>query len=137
MDYGADLCDDLGTMQRIVRLLAFRRHREIPLVRVCAEGEIADGEIRRVTGLPAVVGRAGGRLYAFGLACPHAGARMTKAAIVGDCVECPLHGARFALDGGEVRRGPAVRPLPAYDVVVREGVVYVSRRPRRRRRADR
>ncbi len=114
----------------MLRSLGFRRRGP---VRVGAEAGIIDGEIRRVRGLPAVICRAGGRLFAFGLSCPHAGARMTRAAIVGDCVECPLHGARFALEDGAVRRGPAVRALPAYDVVVREGVVYVSRRPRGRR----
>ncbi len=103
-------------------------------MRVCADGELADGEIRRIAGLAAVICNTGGRLHALGLVCPHAGARLTRGTIVGDCIECPLHGALFALDGGAVRRGPAGRGLPAYDVIVRDGQVYVSRRPRRHNR---
>jgi nitrite reductase/ring-hydroxylating ferredoxin subunit len=125
-------------MLRLVRFVTGRRRRqEGTLVRVCADGELADGEIRRVDGLLAIVCNAGGRLYALGLVCPHAGARLSAGTIVGDCVECPLHGARFALGDGAVRRGPAGHGLPAYEVVVREGAVYVHRRPRRQGRAGR
>lgn len=121
-------------MLRLVRFVRRRRRREdVTLVRACADGELADGEIRRIDGLSAVICNVGGRLYALGPVCPHAGARLHLGKIVEDCVECPLHGARFAVDDGAVRRGPAGRGLPAYDVVVRDGVVYVSGEPRRRR----
>jgi nitrite reductase/ring-hydroxylating ferredoxin subunit len=61
-------------------------------------------------------------------------ALLTKGKIVDDCLECPLYGGRFALDGGTVRAGPPRHGVPAYDVVVRNGLVYVPRRPRRRNR---
>jgi len=100
-------------------------------VHVCTYGDIAPGEIRRVEGLPIVVCRAGARLYAMSWVCTHAAARLTKGRLVDDCLECPLHGARFGLAGGEVRLGPARRGLLTYEVQVRDGEVYVSRRPRR------
>jgi nitrite reductase/ring-hydroxylating ferredoxin subunit len=121
-------------MLRVVRFLRRRRENGVAgraLVPVGPDDHPAEGEIRRVGGLPVVLCRAGGRLYALGLLCPHAGARLTRGRIVGDCIECPLHGARFALDGGAVRRGPAGRALPAYDVVELDGRVHVARRRRR------
>jgi nitrite reductase/ring-hydroxylating ferredoxin subunit len=121
-------------MLRVVQFLSRRRRGDGGLVRVCADGELLDGEIRPVGGLPAVLCRTGGRLYALGLRCPHAGALLSKGAIVDDCLECPLHGGRFALEGGAVRSGPARHGVPAYDVVVRDGFIYVSRLPRRRNR---
>jgi nitrite reductase/ring-hydroxylating ferredoxin subunit len=134
----ARVCDDLVIMLRLVRLVRRRRRREEgTLVRVCADGELADGQIRRIEGLAAIICNVGGRLHALGLVCPHAGARLSRGKIVGGCVECPLHGARFAVEDGTVRRGPAGHGLPAYDVVVREGVVYVSRRPRRQSKVGR
>jgi nitrite reductase/ring-hydroxylating ferredoxin subunit len=122
-------------MLRVVQILRRRRRGDGGLVRVCADGDLADGEIRRLEEPPAVLCRAGGRLYALGLHCPHAGALLSKGRIVEGCLECPLHGGRFALDGGGVRSGPARHGVPAYDVVVRDGLVYVSRRPRRLNRA--
>ena len=121
-------------MLRFVQILGRRRRGGADLVRVCAEGELLDGEIRPIEGLPAVICRAGERLYALGLRCPHAGALLTKGTVVDDCLRCPLHGGRFALDGGAVRAGPANRGVPAYDVVVRDGSIYVSRLPSRRNR---
>jgi len=121
-------------MLRVVRVLRRRRRDDTRLVGVCADGDLADGEIRPVEGLPAVLCRQGDRLYALGRRCPHAGALLAKGTIVEDCLECPLHGGRFVLDDGTVRSGPPRHGVPAYDVVVRDGLVYVSRRPRRRNR---
>lgn len=111
-----------------------RRRRSRPpsrLVRACAYGEIAPGEVRQVPGLPILLCRVADRFYAVGWRCTHAKAPLWKGRLVDDCLECPLHGARFALDRGEVRRGPAGRRLPTYAVEVRDGAVYVNPRPRR------
>jgi nitrite reductase/ring-hydroxylating ferredoxin subunit len=43
-------------------------------------------------------------------------------------VTCPAHGSVFDLTDGQVRRGPAMHPVPAFDVRVVDGVVEV--RPR-------
>jgi 3-phenylpropionate/trans-cinnamate dioxygenase ferredoxin subunit len=118
-------------MLRVVELLRRRRRDDGGLVLVCADGELLDGQIRRVEGVPAVVCRAGGRLFALGLHCAHAGALLAKGRIVGDCLECPLHGGRFALDGGAARSGPPRHGVPVYGVVVRDELIYVTRRPRR------
>jgi len=114
--------------------MRFLRRRPLGarFVRVCAYGEIAPGEIRRVEGLPIILCRSGDRLYAVTFMCPHGKARLVKGKLVDDCLECPLHGARFGLAGGEVRRGPARRGLLTYDVEVRDGQVYVSAVARRR-----
>jgi nitrite reductase/ring-hydroxylating ferredoxin subunit len=121
------MCEPVITM-RFLR----RRSEEGRFVRVCAYGEIAPGEIRRVEGLPIVLCRSGARIFAVSFMCPHGKARLVRGKLVDDCLECPLHGARFGLAGGEVRRGPARRGLLTYEVRVRDGEVYVSRVPRRR-----
>ena len=118
-------------MLRVTRVFGRRRRDDAGLIRVCADGDLADGEIRRIDGLPALLCRSGTRLYALGLRCPHAGALLVKGKIIDDCLECPLHGGRFALDGGAPRGGPPRGGVPVFDVRVRDGFVYVSRRPRR------
>jgi Rieske Fe-S protein len=50
--------------------------------------------------------------------CSHRGGPLHEGSVVDGCVECPWHGARFALDTGEVRRGPAASPQPVYEVDV-------------------
>ena len=95
---------------------------------MCAEGELGQGEIRRVAGLPIVVCRDGGTIHALGAICTHAWSALSGGAVVDGCLQCPLHGARFALATGAVRRGPADRRLGVYPVMVRDGQVYVSTR---------
>lgn len=124
------MCEPVITMRFL------RRHSGdtgAEYVRVCAYGEIAPGEIKRVEGLPAVLCRVGDRLYAVSWVCTHAAARLAMGRLLDDCLECPLHGALFGLAEGEVRRGPARRRLPTYGVLIKDGDVYVSRRPRRPR----
>ena len=98
------------------------------LVRVCAESELGQGEIRRVAGQPIVVCRDGDTIHALGAVCTHSWALLRGGAVVDGCLRCPLHGAKFALATGAVRRGPAGRRLGVYPVTVRGGQVYVSTR---------
>ena len=114
------MCNDLSIMMEAVRSLARRLGAGVKsgppspdqYVRVCAYGEIAVGEIRRVEGLPVVLCRVpGGCTLSHDL--PARGRQLVKGRLVDGCLECPLHGARFALEDGAVRRGPARRRLPA------------------------
>lgn len=44
-----------------------------------------------------------------------------------DCLlECPWHGAVFDVRTGEVRRGPARKPLRTYQVKVADGTVLIA-----------
>ena len=104
-------------------------------MRVCALADLAPGEIKPVPGLPIVVCRESGGVdavvYAFGNACTHMRAPLRAGTVADGCLQCPLHGARFQLSTGAVRRGPARRALPVYPVVIEAGQVYVDPRPRR------
>ena len=42
------------------------------------------------------------------------------------CVVCPWHGSAFSLANGEVLRGPATAPQPAFRTRVRAGQLEVS-----------
>jgi nitrite reductase/ring-hydroxylating ferredoxin subunit len=59
--------------------------------------------------------------------CSHRGGPLHEGTVVDGCVECPWHGARFDLDTGDVRRGPAAAPQPVYEVEVRDGGVRIRR----------
>jgi nitrite reductase/ring-hydroxylating ferredoxin subunit len=40
-------------------------------------------------------------------------------------VTCPAHGSMFSLNDGRVMRGPAMRPVTAYEVRIRDEKVEV------------
>jgi nitrite reductase/ring-hydroxylating ferredoxin subunit len=87
-----------------------------------AEGALARAE---VGGQAIVLARLGGRLHALGDTCAHRSGSLAKGELVGDCVECPLHGSRFRLSDGSVERGPSAYPQPLYDVRVANGRIGV------------
>jgi nitrite reductase/ring-hydroxylating ferredoxin subunit len=72
------------------------------------------------------------QFFAIGNQCTHQGAPLDKGVIkiAGSVrtVTCPAHGSVFRLDDGRVVRPPATKPVPAYDVKVENGRVFV--RPR-------
>jgi nitrite reductase/ring-hydroxylating ferredoxin subunit len=123
-------------MQRSLRSLARWLHARYGrgrdrYVAACAADDIAIGEIRRLSGLPAVLCRSPSRVYAVALTCPHAGAPLSKGRLAGDWLECPRHGARFALDeNADTVPGAGALALGAYDVRVSDGIIYVSCGPR-------
>ena len=71
-----------------------------------------------------------GEIGAVSDTCPHQDFPMCDGTLLEDgTIECAWHGARFDRLTGEVRRHPAVDPLPVYAVTVTGGQVFVG--PRR------
>ena len=61
--------------------------------------------------------------------CTHAEFPISDGTLTNDgCLECVWHGAQYACLTGEVRRGPAVDPLPVYEVRVVNGSIQVGGR---------
>lgn len=68
-----------------------------------------------VDGVGLILWRNGdGQVSAFGEYCPHLAAPMADCWIDRGRIVCPWRGSRFAVESGEVLRGPAVAPLPCY-----------------------
>jgi nitrite reductase/ring-hydroxylating ferredoxin subunit/uncharacterized membrane protein len=88
---------------------------------------LGEGELRAVEadGRPVVLARVRGEVHALGDTCAHRGGSLSEGELVGDCVECPLHGSRFRLTDGAVERGPSAYPQPLYDVRVQDGRIAV------------
>lgn len=59
-----------------------------------------------------------GEFYAIDNICTHAYAELSEGRIVGDEIQCPLHGARFSIRTGAVTAPPAFEPLNTYSVRV-------------------
>ena len=76
--------------------------------------------------------RSGERIFAIGNRCTHQGAPLDRGPVKVSgseaTVTCQAHGSMFRLEDGRVMRGPATRPMPAYDVQVTEGQVEIRDR---------
>lgn len=83
---------------------------------------LAAGEPFVPAGRSVALFRDGEGVYAISRVCTHLGCIVKPAA---EGFECPCHGSRFAPDG-EVRKGPAPKPLPWLKVSVSGGVVTVD-----------
>jgi nitrite reductase/ring-hydroxylating ferredoxin subunit len=103
--------------------------------RVASLDELPEARARRVTvgGIEAFVVRSGERIHALGLRCTHQGAPLDRGALrltgTPVTVTCPAHGSMFDLTDGAVRRGPAMHPVPAFDVRIVDGSVDLRARP--------
>jgi nitrite reductase/ring-hydroxylating ferredoxin subunit len=78
----------------------------------------------QVAGCPVILTRMGDAVHAFHGTCTHADFQFATSRLVHGCeVECPMHGACFDAESGEVTEGPAEIPLQAIDVEIEGGVV--------------
>jgi nitrite reductase/ring-hydroxylating ferredoxin subunit len=97
-------------------------------------GELTADEATRVhvSGLDVLVLKHGETIFAVANRCTHQGAPLDKGIVKTSesvpTVTCPAHGSVFSLIDGRVRRGPASRPVQAFEVRVNEGTVEI--RPR-------
>ncbi len=89
-------------------------------VRVASTAEIPEGGMKKVMlgGQQVLLANVKGKFYAIGNVCTHVGGPLDKGRLDGHEVECPLHGSRFDVTTGQVKRGPAARPEPVYEVKV-------------------
>jgi len=70
--------------------------------------------------------RVGESVYALGDRCSHAEASLAEGEVFDDEVECPRHGAAFALTTGEALTLPATQAVATYGVEVDDGIVYLK-----------
>jgi nitrite reductase/ring-hydroxylating ferredoxin subunit/uncharacterized membrane protein len=95
---------------------------------VAALSALSDGVPLRVTagGVPVMLVRHAGQLYALSATCTHAGGPLDEGAVLDDgCVRCPWHGSVFRLADGAAVRGPATVDEPRWDVRTDGDRVYV------------
>ncbi|MFD7368816.1 Rieske 2Fe-2S domain-containing protein [Nocardiopsis alba] len=78
-----------------------------------------------IEGVPVVVTRTGGSVFAALGACPHMGAPLAEGELVDGCVRCPWHGSEFRVDGGTVVHGPATAALETFETSVVDGRLMV------------
>ncbi len=103
----------------------------VTLVDVAALEDLAPGEALRVDvdDTPICLVRVDDTVHAVHDTCTHAEASLSEGWVDGDTIECPKHGAAFALASGEVLTPPATLPLPTFRVEVRDGRVLVDPTP--------
>jgi nitrite reductase/ring-hydroxylating ferredoxin subunit len=95
---------------------------------VAASDEVTVGFTQvRAGGVALLLTRVAGTPTALTDRCTHRGAPLSDGERRDDCVVCPWHGSTFELATGAVRRGPATRPQPAYEVREAGGRVSVRR----------
>lgn len=99
-------------------------------VRVAALADIGDGGALRVDvdGVAVSLVRIGDDVYAIGDRCSHADVSLSDGEVDATActIECPKHGSEFDLRTGTPLSLPAIRPVPVYDVVVRDGEVLIE-----------
>jgi nitrite reductase/ring-hydroxylating ferredoxin subunit len=100
-----------------------------PWRHVASLDELPEGRAHRidVEGVEAFLVRSGETIYALALRCSHQGAPLDRGTLrlTGTplTVTCPAHGSMFDLTTGEVRRGPAMHPIPSFETRVVDGAV--------------
>jgi nitrite reductase/ring-hydroxylating ferredoxin subunit/uncharacterized membrane protein len=91
--------------------------------------ELAEGKLIRVdaAGIPAVLLKQGGTIYAIGAVCTHLAGPLDEGTCEDGMVTCPWHGSRFRMSDGGVVNGPAVYAEPTFAVRVRNGRIELRR----------
>lgn len=66
-----------------------------------------------------------GQYYCIADLCTHDGGPLEDGVLDGVAIECPRHGARFDVRDGSVLCLPASAPIPTFDVVVIDDIIFV------------
>jgi 3-phenylpropionate/trans-cinnamate dioxygenase ferredoxin subunit len=97
-------------------------------VRVAAEGDCPVGQLKGVVadGIPVVLANVDGTVCALRDRCSHDEYPLSDGELDGSHVVCRYHGARFEACSGARKALPAVRPVQAFPVEIRDGQIWVD-----------
>ena len=90
--------------------------------------EVAEGEVLGVVvdGEPVALYKVEGEIYATSNVCTHEFALLSDGFVDGDCIECPLHQARFHIPTGDVRSAPASESIKPFATKIENGQILVE-----------
>jgi nitrite reductase/ring-hydroxylating ferredoxin subunit/uncharacterized membrane protein len=89
------------------------------------ELELNQMKLLHLDGHRVVLGRTEEGYVAFDDRCTHRGASLAGGVMICGTVQCPWHGSQFDCRTGEVRAGPAEKPIAVYEVTEVEGRVEI------------
>ena len=98
-------------------------------VAVAQVGDLAPGEMKfvAVERERIVLANVEGSFYALRDVCGHRNAPLSRGRLEGCLIECPLHFAQFDIRTGKYVDGPLSADVPAYEVRVEDGTIYLKR----------
>jgi nitrite reductase/ring-hydroxylating ferredoxin subunit/uncharacterized membrane protein len=96
---------------------------------VWIDAALGEGERRRVDvdGVPVLLVREQGRVYALAERCAHQGGPLGDGHVEDGTIVCPWHGSRYALADGRVIDGPSAFSQPRFEVREAAGRLAVRR----------
>ena len=68
----------------------------------------------------------GGEFFALNDCCTHEDASLSDGEIIGDEIECPLHGGAFEITTGLPASMPVVVPADTYEVKVEDDTILIG-----------
>jgi len=90
-------------------------------------GQKQECEVEGIEGGKVLLVKVEGEVHAMNANCTHYGAPLVKGVVTGDGrLTCPWHGACFKVSTGDVEDAPALDPLNKFDVVSKDGGVYIK-----------
>ena len=96
-------------------------------VRVGSTSDVPEGKMKKVIvgASQVLVANVKGKYYAIGNVCTHFGGPLDQGVLNGQEVQCPWHGSHFDVTRGQVKRGPATKPEPVYELKVEQNNILV------------
>lgn len=90
-------------------------------------GQKQEAEVEGIEDGKVVLVKFNNEVHALNANCTHYGAPLVKGVVTGDGrLTCPWHGACFNIKTGDVEDAPALDPLNKFDVVSKDGGVYIK-----------
>jgi nitrite reductase/ring-hydroxylating ferredoxin subunit len=96
-------------------------------VPVLDEKDLAEGKMKlvKVAGLPVLLIRQNGKLYAIDNRCPHMACGFSGGTLDGEVIVCPCHDWRFNLESGEYEENPRYT-LVKYEYKIEDGKIFIK-----------
>jgi 3-phenylpropionate/trans-cinnamate dioxygenase ferredoxin subunit len=101
---------------------------EIEFTEIASSSDLPVGErlFVEIGNMPIVIFNIAGNFFAIGDVCTHDNGPLGDGIVDGHNITCPRHGAEFDIKTGKAMSMPAVVDIPAFQVKIKNGIIYVG-----------
>jgi nitrite reductase/ring-hydroxylating ferredoxin subunit len=100
--------------------------KEGNLKKIAKLSDIKDKLCASVDGKKLALFKVKDKIYCIQNECSHIGGPLCSGKLEKTTIECPWHGSQFDVKTGKVKKGPAMKEVKTYKVIVKEGNIYVK-----------
>jgi 3-phenylpropionate/trans-cinnamate dioxygenase ferredoxin subunit len=88
--------------------------------------EINEMKSLKLKGKSVILCRSERGYFALQDKCSYGKYQLSQGVMINSTIQCLIHGCQYSVESGNVKKGPAKKPVRTYKTLIKDGYVYIK-----------